>query len=165
MEHAADPGVIAALDRTPVPYVVLECNPELADTVMFCDHYDIPAENSANTIIVGAKTRERKLVACVLLSHTRLDVNKTVRKKLGVRRLSFASPEETRALTGMELGGVTPLALPSDLPLWVDERVMAADYIILGGGNRSSKLKISPSIFEHTPNTEIVAGLAQPPKA
>ena len=79
---------------------------------------------------------------------------------MGVRRLSFASPEETRELTGMELGGVTPLALPPELSLWVDQRVMQASYIILGGGNRSSKIKVSPDVFLHTPNTSIVDGLA-----
>ena len=60
----------------------------------------------------------------------------------------------------MVLGGVTPLALPEDLPLWIDQKVMEADYIILGGGSRSSKLKLSPDVFQKTPNTTIVEGLA-----
>ena len=70
---------------------------------------------------------------------------------MGVRRISFASPEETKELTGMALGGVTPLALPADLPLWIDREVMQTDYIILGGGSRSSKIKISPDVFLKNP--------------
>ena len=87
-------------------------------------------------------------------------MNKVVRKRLGARKVSFASAEETRAVTGMTLGGVTPLALPAELPLWVDRRIMDLDYVILGGGNRASKIKLDPAIFDQTPNTEIIPDLA-----
>lgn len=39
--------------------------------------------------------------------------------------------------------------------------MMDCDYVILGGGNRESKLKVVPEIFRRTPNTEIVDGLAR----
>ncbi len=38
---------------------------------------------------------------------------------------------------------------------------MKRKIIVLGGGNRTSKIKIFPNIFNHTSNTEIVAGLAK----
>ena len=60
----------------------------------------------------------------------------------------------------MHIGGVTPITLPSFLPLWVDSKVMLRNTIVLGGGNRSSKIKVSPKIFNYTLNTEIVEGLA-----
>ena len=60
----------------------------------------------------------------------------------------------------MNIGGVTPLTLPSTLPLWVDSKVMQRNSIVLGVGNRSSKIKVSPIIFHYTLNTEIVEGLA-----
>ena len=91
----------------------------------------------------------------------RLDTNKVVRKKMGVRRISFASAQETISLTGMIIGGVTPLPLPDSLPLWVDERVMQAPYIVLGGGDRETKLKISPQLVNLLPNVDIVSGMAK----
>ena len=60
----------------------------------------------------------------------------------------------------MEIGGVTPIELPASLPLWIDSKIMTRSIIVLGGGNRSSKIKISPKIFNFTENTEIVDGLA-----
>ena len=95
------------------------------------------------------------------LAHTRLDVNNSVRKRLGPRRVSFASAEETQRLTGMTIGGVTPLGLPDDLPLWVDARVMQRPRVILGGNNRYTKIAISPSIFAATSGAEIIDGLAR----
>lgn len=149
-----------ALAQFGVPFEILDCDPELADTAVFCEHYGYALDNSANCLLVASKTGEKQQVACVLLANTRLDVNRTVRKKMGVRRLSFASAEETLNLTGMELGGVTPLALPETVPLWVDQRIMEREYIILGGGNRSSKVKVAPALFQQTPNTTIIDGLA-----
>jgi len=94
------------------------------------------------------------------MANCRLDVNRVVRKKLDVRRLSFASPEDTKRITGMELGGVTPFALPSDLPLWIDQHVMDCKEIIIGGGNRQSKLLLAPEELKKIPWAEIVENLA-----
>lgn len=149
-----------ALAESGVPFEILACDPELADTAVFCERYGFALADSANTIVVTSKSGERRYAACVLLATTRLDVNKTVRKRLGVRRISFASPEETERLTGMVLGGVTPLGLPETLPVWVDEQVMARPYVVLGGGNRSTKIKVAPALFERVPNATVVPGLA-----
>lgn len=154
------PAMCDRLDKLGVDYEVLPCDPELADTAVFCEHYGYSPLDSANTILVTSKTGEQRYVACVLLASTRLDVNRIVRKRMGVRRLSFASADETRLVTGMEIGGVTPIALPDQVPLWVDAQVMQRDYVILGGGDRSCKIKVSPTLFKHTPNTEIVEGMA-----
>ncbi len=157
--------VHAFLDASGLEYQVMACDPELADTAVFCQRYGIPLENSVNTILVKAKTGGERFAACVLLADTRLDVNRVVRKRLEARRVSFAGADETRELTGMEIGGVTPICLPEDLPLWIDLRVMEARYIILGGGNRSSKIRISPRIFEHVPSSTVIDGLAKTPSA
>jgi len=79
---------------------------------------------------------------------------------MGVKKVSFASAEETRAITAMEIGGVTPIGLATSLPVWVDESVMMCEYIILGGGNRSTKLKVSPEVLNSLPGVEVVSGLA-----
>jgi prolyl-tRNA editing enzyme YbaK/EbsC (Cys-tRNA(Pro) deacylase) len=79
---------------------------------------------------------------------------------MGVPRLSFASPDETMELTGMAIGGVTVFALPKDLPIYVDERLMKLDYVVLGSGDRSAKIKISPEVFRRLPSLQIVADLA-----
>ena len=154
------PQIRKFLESTNLEFEVMDCNPELADTKVFCREYGIDLEDSVNAILVKTKTGELKYAACALLATTRLDINKMIRKKLGARKVSFANIEETANLTEMDIGGVTPLTLPSTLPLWVDSKVMKRNSIVLGGGNRSSKIKVSPKIFNYTFNTEIVEGLA-----
>ena len=137
-------------------------DPALADTADFCRHYGYPPEDSANTIVVRTKSGERRYAACVLLATCRLDVNRTVRKRLAARKVSFAPEDETTELTGMLSGGVTPVGLPGDWPVWVDPRVVARERIILGGGNRSCKLIVEPGYFDTLGSMELVEGLANP---
>ena len=154
------PNIREFLESTKLEFEVMDCDPELADTKVFCREYGINLEDSVNAILVKTKTGELKYAACALLATTRLDINNMIRKKLGARKVSFANIEETVRLTEMDIGGVTPLTLPITLPLWVDSKVMKRNSIVLGGGNRSSKIKVSPKIFNYTLNTEIVEELA-----
>ncbi|MEW6224430.1 MAG: YbaK/EbsC family protein [Chloroflexota bacterium] len=137
------------------------CDPALADTAAFCAAYGFAPEDSANTIIVVGKGAPPVFAACVVLATHRLDVNRTVKGRFG-RKSSFASPDETRALTGHEIGGVTVFGLPAELPIWVDAAVMTRHRIVVGGGSRSWKVIAPPSILLTLPNVEVVEGLANP---
>lgn len=160
---AADPDRIA-LERALEghgPYELFACDPALADTAAFCAAYGFAPEDSANTIVVVGKSAPPVYAACVVLSTHRLDVNRVVKQRFG-KKASFASPDETRTLTGMEIGGVTAFGLPDDLPLWIDVAVMDRERIILGGGSRSWKVIAPPAILRSLPNVEVVPGLATP---
>jgi prolyl-tRNA editing enzyme YbaK/EbsC (Cys-tRNA(Pro) deacylase) len=149
--------------RLGVPYELFPCDPALADTAAFCAAYGFAQEDSANTIVVIGKSTPPVYAACVVLATTRLDVNRTVRDRLGTRKASFAPSEETQALTGMTIGGVTVFGLPPDLPILVDARVMARERIVLGGGSRSWKVIAGPEILRALPNVSVVDGLANEP--
>ena len=155
------PEIREILEASGLDFEVMDCDPSLADTAVFCEHYGVSLDHSANTILVKSKTGEEKFVACVVLATTRLDVNKTVRKKMGARKVSFASADETRDITGMEIGGVTPIALPDGLPIWIDDAVMQCEYVVLGGGNRECKIKVDPRALLQQPAAEVVDGLAK----
>lgn len=154
------PSVRERLDALGATYEVMDCDPDLADTAAFVAHYGVPLEQSANTIVVASKGAEPTYVACILLATTSLDVNGVVRREMGVRKASFAGADPVRTLTGMEIGGVTPFGMPNDLPILVDSRVMDPPWIVLGGGNRSSKLKVSPEVLRQLPAVRLIEGLA-----
>jgi prolyl-tRNA editing enzyme YbaK/EbsC (Cys-tRNA(Pro) deacylase) len=154
------PTVRAHLESLGVAFEVMECDPALADTAAFVEAYGVPLDRSANTILVASKGAEPTYAACVLLATTSLDVNNVVRREMGVRKASFARAEPTVEVTGMEIGGVTPFGLPDGLAVLVDSRVMAPDWVILGGGNRSSKLRISPDAMRALRSARVIEGLA-----
>ncbi len=151
---------VEILESLPVGYEIVACDPALADTAQFCEAYGYALEDSANTIVVAGKSDPLVYAACVVLATTRLDVNKVVKKRLGTRGASFARGEDIERLTGMAIGGVTPFGLPSDLPLWVDSRVMERPRIILGGGSRDRKVLAPPEILTAL-GAVVVEGLAK----
>ena len=83
-------GVLAALKDLDMRHEIIECDPELSDTQVFCKHYGYSLEESANVIVAVGKSEPRQFVACVLLATSRLDINHCVRKKLGERNSPYA---------------------------------------------------------------------------
>ena len=157
-----DDPVVTQHDQLGLAYEIVACDPALADTAAFCEAYGYASEDSANAIVVLGKSDPPVHVMCLVLADSRLDVNKVVRKRLGVRKCSFASAAETVDLTGMEIGGVTPFGTAATLPLWIDARVMERDQVIIGGGSRDRKLLVPPATLAAHPTAEIVDGLAKP---
>ncbi len=166
MSDASDDGtaieqqVIQVLDGLGMPYEIIHIDPAFADTAQFCERYGYAMAQSGNTIIVGSKKEPKQYAACVVKATRRLDVNHTVRKLMGVPRLSFATADETMGLTGMMIGGVTVFALPPDLAIYVDETLFECDRIILGGGSRSTKVLVTPEVFRRLPAATVIQGLS-----
>jgi prolyl-tRNA editing enzyme YbaK/EbsC (Cys-tRNA(Pro) deacylase) len=158
-EASIEESVRAALERANARYEVLPCDPALADTAAFCAHYGVPPGKSANTILVASRKEPKSYAVCLVLATTKLDVNRKVAQLLGIKKLSFASGEETMTVTGMMIGGVTPFGLPDELPIYVDSRILALDQVVVGGGSRSCKLRIAPEVFTRVPNARVVEGL------
>ncbi|WP_438486708.1 YbaK/EbsC family protein [Streptomyces sp. S186] len=141
--------------------LVVDTDPEKADTAAFCETYDVPLDASANCVIVSAKRgQEVTFAACVALATTRVDVNKAVRKHLGARKASFAPMETAVAETGMEYGGITPLGLPADWPVLIDEAVAASPYVLIGSGRRRGKLILPGRFLAQLPRAEVLPQLA-----
>jgi prolyl-tRNA editing enzyme YbaK/EbsC (Cys-tRNA(Pro) deacylase) len=159
---AAETRVLAALDAIGVAYERVACDPALADTAAFCAHYGYDLAISANAIVVATKKEPRTFAACLVLATTRLDVNRAVRRELGGAKVSFATADEMRAATGMEVGGVTPFALPAGFPLLIDAAVAACERVIVGTGGRTSKVLVPSSALVALPGARVVEGLANP---
>jgi len=156
-----DDSVVATAAATGVPFELVPCDPALADTAAFCAAYGYRLDQSANAIVVVGKSEPRVYAACLVLATTRLDVNGTVRRRLGVKKASFASGDETIAITGMQIGGVTPYGLPAGLPIWIDSRIIAVDRVIVGGGSRDRKLLVPPASLAALAGAEVVDDLAK----
>ncbi|HCR55756.1 TPA: hypothetical protein DIV49_02180 [Candidatus Saccharibacteria bacterium] len=153
--------VSKALIEHGVEYDELECDASLADTGAFCEHYGFTLQQSANTILVASrKVEPTKYALCVVLGTTKLDVNKKVCELLGVKRASFADGETTVALTDMEIGGVVAIGV-EDIPVYVDSTVMNQPKVVMGGGNRTSKITLEPKELLKLPNVEVVENLAK----
>jgi prolyl-tRNA editing enzyme YbaK/EbsC (Cys-tRNA(Pro) deacylase) len=139
---------------------VVEIDPELADTAALTAAYDLPLEASGNCVVVGGRRDGLpRVAACVVRADTRADVNNLVKRRLNVRKASFLSMDEAVEATGMEYGGITPVGLPEDWRLFVDESLTAMPVVIVGSGVRRSKLLLPGALLPDLPRAEVVSGL------
>jgi prolyl-tRNA editing enzyme YbaK/EbsC (Cys-tRNA(Pro) deacylase) len=155
------PGVRECLERSAMTYKVFGCDPAFADTAQFCEKYGFNPAQAANCILVASRSEPPVVACCIVLATTKLDVNKKVCQLLGVKKASFASSDFTAQLTGMQIGGVTPFGLP-EMPIYIDAAVMPNEEVVLGGGNRSSKVLMHPGELLKLPGAQVVEGLAAP---
>jgi prolyl-tRNA editing enzyme YbaK/EbsC (Cys-tRNA(Pro) deacylase) len=141
---------------------VAEIDPGLADTAAFCERYDVAPGESANCVVVaGRRDGQARFAACVVLATTRADVNGVVRRLLDVRKASFAPVETAVAQTGMEYGGITPIGLPADWPVYVDAAAAAVPLVVVGSGIRRSKLVLPGAVLGNLPGALIIDGLGR----
>src|SRR6266498_3681704 len=161
-ELLADP-VAKALAALPSADVgVVSIDPQLADTAAFCAEYGSPLNASANCVVVaGKRSGEERFAACLVLATTRADVNGIVRRRLDVRKASFAPMDRAVELTGMAYGGITPIGLPDGWPLLIDAGVAALPELVIGSGIRGSKLLVPGRVLASLPNAEVIDSLGQ----
>ncbi len=161
------PPVAAALaelaDVLPAGQVgVAEIDPALADTAAFCEKYDVALTESANCVVVaGRREGQTRMAACMVLATTRADVNGLVKRELDVRKASFAAVDTAVELTRMEYGGITPIGLPADWPVFVDAAVAAQPWVVIGSGIRRSKLTLPGSALARLPAARVLADLGR----
>ena len=141
---------------------VAEIDPALADTAAFCQEYGVDLTESANCVVVaGRRDGQTRMAACMVLATTRADVNGLVKRELDVRKASFADMESAVELTGMEYGGITPIGLPADWPVFVDEAAAAQPRVVIGSGVRRSKLTLPGEVLARLPAAAVLAGLGR----
>jgi prolyl-tRNA editing enzyme YbaK/EbsC (Cys-tRNA(Pro) deacylase) len=155
---------LAALDRLGLTDVVgvVEVDPDLSDTALTQEAYDLPIESLANCVIVaGRREGIERVAACMVLASTRADVNTVVRKRLDVRKATFLPREEAVERTGMEYGGINPIGLPADWRVLVDAAVATQPVLVIGSGVRRSKLLLPGNVLATLPSVEVVDSLAR----
>ncbi len=141
---------------------VAEIDPALADTAAFCERYGVSPAESANCVVVsGRRDGETRFAACVILATTRADVNGVVRRELDVRKASFAATDVAVAETGMEYGGITPVGLPAQWPVFVDAAIAASPLVVIGSGVRRSKLVLPGEVLARLPGAVVLDGLGR----
>ena len=138
---------------------------EGSDTDLWCPKYGIPFEITGNVVVVHAHKNRKAppdFAAALVTADTLADLNGVVKHTLEVSKVSFAPIDAAVEATGMESGGMSPIGLPSDWPLLVDQHILSIPKLYLGSGVRPSKLVVDGSIFADIPGVQFVSALGKP---
>lgn len=136
---------------------VAEIDAELSDTAIFCKEYEVDLGITTNCLIIEARRADKTwYAACLVLGTDMADVNGVIRKTLGARKTTFASKDTALELTGMEYGGITPIGLPEDWPIYIDEAVANQEVVVIGSGIRGSKIAVKTGALSRLPNAQVL---------
>lgn len=126
----------------------------------------LPHKRIAKTVQLAAAERQvavTEMIKCILLKDKNgkfalacltgeadLDVQRVRNYLPEYSRLSFASPDEIRSVTGYELGSVAPFSLRADVPLVVDQTVKHCAHINISSGDPRLGLELASADLMRT---------------
>ncbi len=87
------------------------------------------------------KTKNDDYLMVVSAGDVRLD-SKAIKETVG-QRVRMANPDEVLAVTGFQIGGVCPFALPGPLPIYLDESLLRYDRVYAAAGTANTALPIT----------------------
>ncbi len=85
----------------------------------------------------------------VVLMHGDIEVStKNLARLLGVKKVEPAKAENAAKYSGYLFGGTSPFGTKRKMKIYIEESIMALDYIYINGGKRGFILKISPDALK-----------------
>jgi len=87
-----------------------------------------------------AHLSDGRFVLCILRGDQRLDRKKLCRAA-GAKHMSLAKADDVLRVTGYLVGAVPPFPLKTDVPAYVDPKVLDVDVVYCGGGDTDALLE------------------------
>ncbi len=129
-----------ALEAHKIPYDVFTFPPEVHSASGVADVVGLPYEHVYKTLV--ALRLEGKPMLIMIAGHQELDL-KRVAKSVGEKKVRMASYKEAEDLTGLQVGGISALALlnrPFDV--FIDRPATELSHILVSAGKRGINLRL-----------------------
>jgi Cys-tRNA(Pro)/Cys-tRNA(Cys) deacylase len=130
-----------ALEARKIPYKVFTFPPEVHSASGVADAVGLPYEQVYKTLV--ALRPEGKPMLIMIAGDRELDL-KRVAKAVGEKKVRMASHKEAEALTGLQVGGISALALlnrPFDV--FIDRPATDLSHILVSAGKRGINLRLA----------------------
>ena len=101
----------------------------------------MPAEVVFKTLVAQAPSSKKPILA-LIPSNTSLNL-KRLAKALGEKKVAMAGHEDAERLTGLKVGGISPLALlDKGWPVYIDSFAEALPRIVISAGRRGTQVRL-----------------------
>lgn len=103
----------------------------------------VPAEVVFKTI-VAVRTTPGKSILAVVAGNRKLDL-KLLAKAIGEKKVKLATHQQAESITGLQTGGISPLALINKgFQVVIDQSARPHSSIYVSGGQRGLNIEIAP---------------------
>lgn len=145
--NMVNPRIIEVLDVSKAPYEIHD-HSSYATTIKspadFSKAVGLPLNQITKSLFL--KQSDGKYAVVVAAMSKQIDF-KRVAELLTVPRVEFGKPDELDRITGYPRNGVSPLGLPSDIPILLDSDLLAHPTVSIGGGAIGVEVELSPKLL------------------
>ncbi|MCY3865874.1 MAG: aminoacyl-tRNA deacylase [Chloroflexi bacterium] len=132
------------LDAKSIRYDVHVYDKSIRDARQVAEAVGFSADEVFKTLVIKAPSA-KKPVLVMLPSNSTLNL-KRLAKALGEKKLALASHADAEKWTGLQVGGISALALTAkNWRVYLDRRAAALKKIVISAGQRGLQLRLEPS--------------------
>ncbi len=154
-------NVTRLLDANKIAYTALELPAEKLGAMEAAQILDVPTNQVFKTIVVKREGKGKLLLA-VVPGDSEVDL-KALAKAVDEKKLSLPTQREAEQMTGLQAGGISPLALiHRGFQTIIDETAIRYEKIYISGGQRGLNIQIAAKDLIKLVNAQ-VAAIGSPP--
>jgi len=147
-------NITRLLDIKKIPYTVFDLPPEKLGARDTAQILDVPLEQVFKTIVVRRENKG-KLILAVVPGSVEVDL-KLLGKVLGEKKLHLPTEREAEQLTGLQAGGISPLALMNKgFQVVLDSSAQEFREIHISGGRRGLNIRLPVEAFVSLTNARV----------
>lgn len=129
------------LEQAKIPYEILEYPNSIRDAEEVAEALGIPYWMVYKTLVVQVEGQAKPMLA-VIASERHLDLKKLAVAS-GVKKVRMAAHKDAEALTGLKVGGISPLMLrDKNWTIYLDRHVTDLEHIAISAGQRGMQVRV-----------------------
>ena len=132
-----------ALEGKRIPYDVLSYPDDMRDAEEIAVHLSVEPEMVFKTLVVMPPESGKKPLLVMVPANHQLDLKKLA-DVVGAKKLKMATHREAEQLTGLQVGGISAVALlGKPFVTFIDHSAGKLDRIIISAGKRGLQIKLA----------------------
>jgi Cys-tRNA(Pro)/Cys-tRNA(Cys) deacylase len=147
-------NAMRALDARKIPYEVFDFSPDIHSAVGVAEEVGLPPDQVYKTLVVLRPQGKAMLV--MIAGNQELDL-KQVSREVGEKKVRMASHKEAEDLTGLQVGGISALALLNrPFEVFIDHPATELSHILVSAGKRGINLRVSVADLMHISQARVI---------
>jgi Cys-tRNA(Pro)/Cys-tRNA(Cys) deacylase len=131
------------LNQRRIPFIVHEFPDSIRSADEVAAQVGIPPDQVYKTLVVLKSQPRAKPLLIMIAADRQLDLKK-VAKAVGEKKVQMATHQEAEKLTGLQVGGISALALLNrGFEIYLDQPAQALDKILVSAGQRGVDLELA----------------------
>ena len=142
---AAKPLAVRLLEQRKIPHELFQFDETIRSAAMVAEVTGMPPQAVYKTLVVEQDPPKGKPYLLMMPSDSEIDL-KAFARSLDVKKVRMASHKDAERHTGLQVGGISALALVTrGFPVYIDERALQLAELLVSAGQRGMDIRLNVS--------------------